>query len=169
MGGIGESRPAHELINVHVFCFRTPEGLTGRRSYAVRLYTVAFVHVFQRATRVHASRPGKNTRTPRAAFTTLDPGGTVLPCGTSSPRDPTTTDALVPTKTQVSIATARSDAERARREFEARRRAEQEDIQDRLVKELARLQRELAAAKAKAATDISRAQVREIVFYTVPC
>lgn len=57
------------------------------------------------------------------------------------------------------MAAAKSDAERARREFAARRQAEQQNILDRLREQLSLLQKELAAAKAKAATDISRAQV----------
>ncbi|CAM9809238.1 unnamed protein product [Ectocarpus fasciculatus] len=59
---------------------------------------------------------------------------------------------------QASVAAAKSDAERARREFAARRQAEQQNILDRLREQLSLLQKELAAAKAKAATDISRAQ-----------
>lgn len=62
---------------------------------------------------------------------------------------------------QASVAEAKAEADRARREFESRRRAEQQGIQGRLGKELAELQKELAVAKAKAATDISRAQVIE--------
>lgn len=65
---------------------------------------------------------------------------------------------------QTSIAAAKGDAERALKDFEARRRAEQQDIEDRLGKELARVQKELAAAKAKAATDVSKAQVRKVQF-----
>lgn len=56
---------------------------------------------------------------------------------------------------------AKSDAERARREFAARRQAEQQNILDRLRGQLSLLQKELAAAKSKAAMDISRAQVRK--------
>lgn len=63
---------------------------------------------------------------------------------------------------QLSIQTAKSDAERAFREFENRSRGEEQDIQERLGKELARLEKETAAAKAKAAMDVSRAQVRYI-------
>ncbi|CAM9141926.1 unnamed protein product [Scytosiphon promiscuus] len=59
---------------------------------------------------------------------------------------------------QAALAAAKGDAERARRDFAARRAAEQQNILDRLRQQLSLLQKELAAAKAKAATDISRAQ-----------
>ncbi|CAM9709129.1 unnamed protein product [Pylaiella littoralis] len=59
---------------------------------------------------------------------------------------------------QASVAAAKSDAERARREFAARRQVEQQNILDRLRGQLSLLQKELAAAKSKAAVDISRAQ-----------
>lgn len=62
---------------------------------------------------------------------------------------------------QASVAAAKSDADRARREFAARRQEEQQNILDRLRQQLSLLQKELAAAKSKAATDISRAQVCE--------
>lgn len=60
---------------------------------------------------------------------------------------------------QVAVVAAKSNAERARRDFEFRRRTEKQELQERLGEELARLQEGLAKAKAKAATDISRAQV----------
>lgn len=60
---------------------------------------------------------------------------------------------------QALVAAAKGDADRGRREFAARRQAEQQNILDRLRQQLSLLQKELAAAKSKAATDISRAQV----------
>ena len=71
-----------------------------------------------------------------------------------------TTNPLSPLCVQAAVASAKSDAERGRREFEARRRAEEQSIQARLGEGLARLQKELATAKAKAAVDVSRAQVQ---------
>lgn len=70
---------------------------------------------------------------------------------------------------QVSVSAAKSDAERARREFAARRQAEQQNILDRLREQLSLLEKELAAAKSKAAMDISRAQVRERLFSEEKC
>lgn len=60
---------------------------------------------------------------------------------------------------QAAIGGAKSDAECARRDFDTRRAAERTEIEERLGKELVRLQKEVAAAKSKAAMDVSRAQV----------
>ncbi|CAM9186530.1 unnamed protein product [Ascophyllum nodosum] len=65
---------------------------------------------------------------------------------------------LVQACQQASITAAKSDAERARRDFENQRRTEKQELQDRLGMKLNCLQQELAKAKAKAAVDISRAQ-----------
>lgn len=60
---------------------------------------------------------------------------------------------------QAAIYEAKSEADRARREFDRHRHAERQDIEERLGKAIAERQRELATAKAKAATDVSRIQV----------
>lgn len=60
---------------------------------------------------------------------------------------------------QAAIAQAKADADRVRRDFDNLKRMQQQEIEERLGKELAMLQKEVAAAKPKAATDISRAQV----------
>lgn len=54
---------------------------------------------------------------------------------------------------------AKAEAEQVRREFESQRRAEQAEIEARIGRELAEQQQALAAAKAKAAADVSRSQV----------
>lgn len=60
---------------------------------------------------------------------------------------------------QVTVAQAKADADRSRRDFANLKRTQEQEIQERLENELVMLQRELTMAKPKAATDISRAQV----------
>ncbi|CAM9142680.1 unnamed protein product, partial [Sphacelaria rigidula] len=59
---------------------------------------------------------------------------------------------------QAAVVQAKADGDRARRDFGNLKRTQQEELEQRLGKELAMLQKEVASAKSKAATDISRAQ-----------
>ncbi len=108
-----------------------------------------------RATKLPHVR-GKNERNSSVLFCWVFPGAT-SPLRCPHPLGPR--DYFF----QASVAAAKSDAERAKREFTARRNAEHQNISDSLCGQLALLQKELAASKSKAATDISRAQVRVLV------